>query len=172
MTSWADRNTNAARLLAELRSRPVEPAPARSVYWRPAPDEYAVQLRDAVLEAEEFDDGESRFSAGFATGLRLAAGLYGMPEGVDPVTRKRMADEYAGGWFGSSWDAPVCDPETFRPTPVGEQCAACPHQIEDGDAGMIIPHTYAPGAWRLTATHLACFRRGLGQVIGRLEAGQ
>lgn len=54
------------------------------------PADFADQLRAAILEAEAHAQvngtREARF---YAMGLRVAAGLYGMVEGVDPDTRAR-----------------------------------------------------------------------------------
>lgn len=73
-------------------------------------------------------------------------------------------DGYPGGWFGESWGAAVCDPATHKPTPADMICVNgdCLRPIQPGDQGLLIPHIYAPGQWRLTAEHLDCFRRGLG----------
>lgn len=73
-------------------------------------------------------------------------------------------DDYPGGWFGASWGAPVCDPDTHRPTPADEICAnpECLRPIQPDDSGLVIPHVYAPGKWRLTYEHIGCFRRKLG----------
>lgn len=72
-----------------------EPVPFRPGWGRPAPDEYERVLREAVLEAEADDaDGSEHggeygagLRRGYAMGLRVAAGLYGMPEGQDPANR-------------------------------------------------------------------------------------
>lgn len=59
------------------------------------PTDYACQLRDAVLEAEQNADSKEGGSIwksraeNYAMGLRTAAGLYGLREGMDPVTRRR-----------------------------------------------------------------------------------
>lgn len=62
---------------------------------RTAPDDYAGQLRDAILLAEA---QIARFSEGgiwehraerYAAGLRAAGQLYGLREGADPVRRNR-----------------------------------------------------------------------------------
>lgn len=39
-------------------------------------------------------------------------------------------------WFGKSWGAPACDPETHVPTPVGEKCLRCQEPILDGHQGL------------------------------------
>lgn len=54
------------------------------------PRDYADQLRDAVLEAEQWErEDPTEAHTFYAIGLRVAAGLYGLPEGLDPVTRHR-----------------------------------------------------------------------------------
>lgn len=71
-----------------------------------------------------------------------------------------MSEGYPGGWFGESWGAPVCDPATHKPTPVGQACEECTKEITGDDSGMLIP--YVTGAQRyptvtLTAYHLFCW---------------
>lgn len=41
-------------------------------------------------------------------------------------------------WFGESWGAPVCDPETHVETPAGKRCLGCPDEIEEGQAGVVV----------------------------------
>jgi hypothetical protein len=74
-----------------------------------------------------------------------------------------QADDYPGGWFGESWGAPVCEEARRRETPIGEPCFDCGVPIIEDDQGMLIPHIFAEGQWRLTATHRTCFLR---QIIG------
>lgn len=72
------------------------------------------------------------------------------------------------GWFGESWGAPACDPETFVPTPVGWRCighahmhnALRPERIEDGDQGVTMP---GPGG--LVAYHLDCWLHEVGADV-------
>jgi hypothetical protein len=45
-------------------------------------------------------------------------------------------------FFGQRWDAPVVDDAEWRPTPVGEPCSLCDHEIEAGDQGFIRPYVY------------------------------
>lgn len=66
-------------------------------------------------------------------------------------------DRYPGGWFGESWDAPVCDPARHMPTPVGDRCVECSDLIEEDDQGMIIPFWDGTAPVMLTSTHLTCF---------------
>lgn len=75
--------------------------------------------------------------------------------------------EYPGGWFGASWGAPVCEDISHKPTPVGEECLyLCGTPIGDGDQGLVMPHFYEQGRFRLAATHLRCFRRHIGPGRG------
>lgn len=41
-------------------------------------------------------------------------------------------------WFGESWGARVCRPETHVDAPVGEPCGACAVPIETGDRGVVL----------------------------------
>lgn len=68
--------------------------------------------------------------------------------------------DYPGGWFGKSWGAPVCDPETHLPTPVGDLCVRCAGEITDDDQGMIVPFAGMQPAV-LSAHHLDCFLVGI-----------
>lgn len=43
-------------------------------------------------------------------------------------------------WFGKSWEAAVCDVETWHPTPIGELCSYCGMVVTEHDAGVILPH--------------------------------
>lgn len=70
-------------------------------------------------------------------------------------------DDYPGGWFGESWGAPVCEESRHRATPVGEACLDCGTEITEFDQGLVMPHVYAERQWRLVATHLGCFLRGI-----------
>lgn len=70
-------------------------------------------------------------------------------------------------WFGEAWPspenpAPVCDPLSHMPTPVGQDCTVCHQPIQDGDRGVYIPLLgeiwTKPGApW-----HLNCFLDNVG----------
>lgn len=40
-------------------------------------------------------------------------------------------------WFGPSWGAPACRPETHRPTP-SDPCACCFKAFGPADSGLII----------------------------------
>lgn len=51
---------------------------------------YPAELRSVLADAEAEDhDRENTRARGYAMGVRVAAGLLGMPEGVDPETRRR-----------------------------------------------------------------------------------
>ncbi len=73
-------------------------------------------------------------------------------------------DDYPGGWFGTSWGAPICDDGNHLPTPVGEPCTDCKVPIFDGDQGLSVPFIFRRGdglhAWKLTHIHIDCFRAG------------
>ena len=70
-------------------------------------------------------------------------------------------DNYPGGWFGESWDAPVNEESRHLPTPVGDRCVGCAGDIIETDRGMLVPFAdvrpAALGAW-----HLDCFLRSFG----------
>ena len=74
-----------------------------------------------------------------------------------------MNDEYPGGWFGQSWDAPVNEEGRHLPTPVGDTCASCLEPIQDTDRGMLIPVvTFERGVSALLeAWHLECYLRNM-----------
>lgn len=52
--------------------------------------DYADQLRAAIEEAEAEAQDQTVERRFYALGLRVAAGLFGLPEGVDPDTRRRQ----------------------------------------------------------------------------------
>jgi hypothetical protein len=70
--------------------------------------------------------------------------------------------EYPGGWFGASWDAPVCEESRHKPTPVGVLCIDCDEPIKKTDQGMLIPlaHERERG-WELKAWHKECFLKNI-----------
>lgn len=43
-------------------------------------------------------------------------------------------------WFGTYWGAPVCYAEEKVETPVGVRCAYCKQEVEEGDAGYVLPY--------------------------------
>lgn len=58
---------------------------------QPPPADYADQLREAVLEAEDHAKSNPIEAVRFyAMGLRMAAGLYGLTVGTDPDTRQKL----------------------------------------------------------------------------------
>jgi hypothetical protein len=73
-------------------------------------------------------------------------------------------------WFGTSWGAPVCVPDTHVQTPVGQPCGFCEAKIKEEDRGLIIPD------WELKKPityHLSCFMSAIGiQVVHVLESGR
>lgn len=70
-------------------------------------------------------------------------------------------------WFGSSWNAPICDPEFETDVPVGTKCMECEKVIKETDRGVVTscsPSIW--GHWELEAEgrnryvcsyHLSCF---------------
>lgn len=67
--------------------------------------------------------------------------------------------DYPGGWFGTSWGAPVCDPVRHLSTPVGEECLFCEKVITADDSGLTIPGV---GATILRSMHIECFLDTIG----------
>lgn len=61
-------------------------------------------------------------------------------------------------WFGESWDAPVCDPDTRAATPVGQPCVDCEREIAAGDQGFLMAYSHG-GATTQIAYHRVCFLR-------------
>ena len=70
-------------------------------------------------------------------------------------------EPYAGGWFGESWGAPVCEEDRHLGTPVGERCIDCLVEFVDTDQGLSVPFVYEVGSMTLTHHHHACWMRGL-----------
>ena len=64
-------------------------------------------------------------------------------------------------WFGESWGAPVCDPETQVPIPAGELCYACQFQILPATRGVVVPVWLSVG-WVVGRYHLSCWLRIVG----------
>lgn len=60
-------------------------------------------------------------------------------------------------WFGESWGAPICDPETHGKTPVGKPCLYCGTPIEPEDNGVMMAVVHANGSATLEAAHRLCF---------------
>lgn len=81
-----------------------------------------------------------------------------------------MSDDYAGGWFGQSWGAPVCDPARYLDVPDGSACIDCLDPILRSDAGLAVPFVYEVGSVTLTYHHIACWLRGLEPLRSRLAA--
>ncbi len=72
-------------------------------------------------------------------------------------------------WFGESWGAPVCDPDTHVDTPVGAECGWCEESVADDDSGVSLP--YATKPMQVINYHLNCWLR---QIFGSLghQAGE
>jgi len=73
-------------------------------------------------------------------------------------------------WFGESWGAPVCEPQTHIETPVGMPCAGHEHlhpdsrvgRIVEGSQGITIPYLDGKGGITTIAFHLACWLHEVG----------
>jgi hypothetical protein len=61
------------------------------------------------------------------------------------------------GWFGKSWGAPCCDPETHVLTPVGSICWRCDERIAKDDQGVTMPFVPAEGSVDFLHAHLDCY---------------
>jgi hypothetical protein len=72
-------------------------------------------------------------------------------------------------WFGKSWGAPVCEPETVSETPVGTPCGGCESLIKAGDYGVILPFAGAATDPSELSYHHGCFMRMLGLKDTTLE---
>jgi hypothetical protein len=71
-------------------------------------------------------------------------------------------------WFGESWGAPICDPRTHVPTPVGAVCSGHDHlhedrpaTIEPGARGVTIPYLGGSAGERVVY-HLTCWLHEVG----------
>lgn len=71
------------------------------------------------------------------------------------------------GWFGKSWGAPVCEPATHAPTPVGEPCLWCDEPIVADDDGVLIVHLADNGP-SLRPQHIECFERSITGGVNHL----
>lgn len=80
-----------------------------------------------------------------------------------------VEDDWPGGWFGESWEAPVCEVSRHRPTPIGASCMYCDDAITEDDQGLLIPGSKAgPNdsvIFVLEATHLGCFLYQIGASV-------
>lgn len=72
-------------------------------------------------------------------------------------------------WFGESWHAPVCRPEAFAPTPIGETCCRCWKPIRFGERGLLVPHL-EPTGFVERPWHLPCWLDELGLRRESIEA--
>lgn len=66
-------------------------------------------------------------------------------------------------WFGTSWGAPVCEPETHVPTPVGKTCFRCGEPIANRDDGIIMPYVNEHGEVSMEPWHYECNMR---EILG------
>lgn len=60
-------------------------------------------------------------------------------------------------WFGSSWGAPICEPEEHVETPTGAACLYCEWPITPEDNGVVMPLGHADHSVTLEAAHRLCF---------------
>jgi hypothetical protein len=67
-------------------------------------------------------------------------------------------------WFGKSWGAPVCTPESEAPRPSAP-CAHCGGAIGEHDSGVILPFAGGPGDPPELPYHRLCLLDALG--LGR-----
>lgn len=67
-------------------------------------------------------------------------------------------------WFGTSWLAPLCAPESRIDVPVGQPCFWCAELFVPGDRGVTIPHIDQTIAHM--PSHLECHYR---QIVGGLN---
>lgn len=66
-------------------------------------------------------------------------------------------------WFGQSWGAPVCKPETHSETPTEEDCTQCEQPILATDSGVTLPFSGGPDDTRTELSyHHQCYMRSLG----------
>lgn len=88
-----------------------------------------------------------------------------MNHGVGPPSNDVEEDNYAGGWFGESWGAPICEEEEHhRETPTGQLCMDCAMVIVEGDQGLLIPGGKLLDeviVYTIDPIHIECFRREL-----------
>jgi hypothetical protein len=66
-------------------------------------------------------------------------------------------------WFGESWGAPVCDPDTHIDTPTGT-CDWCSERIATDDAGVSLPY-----AMQVIHYHLNCWLRQVFGSVGHQD---
>lgn len=74
-------------------------------------------------------------------------------------------------WFGEPWPsddmrAAVCEDDGERvPLPDGQTCPMCEKLVEQGDQGVVIPHTFPSGILMVTEIryiHLGCLLMAVG----------
>lgn len=64
-------------------------------------------------------------------------------------------------WFGSSWGAPVCTPETHAERPDAP-CMRCDQPFDDTSQGIILPGADTEGRPYVAPFHVECFIDALG----------
>lgn len=74
-------------------------------------------------------------------------------------------------WFGRTWGASVCDPDTHIETPAGQECAGCGGAVVEGHQGITLPYarpTEADMQPTRIAYHLDCWLQAIGAPTGLL----
>src|SRR4051812_10816039 len=60
-------------------------------------------------------------------------------------------------YFGEPWDVPALEGAKQMPTPVGEKCLWCSHEVQEGERGYIRPSWLDnPGRIELLPAHRGC----------------
>lgn len=82
--------------------------------------------------------------------------------------------EHRERWFGTSWGAPVCDPEDRCEVPVGKFCGRCGEVIRKTDQGIDTHLVSASDGTSRIAYHLDCFLKKVLPCEGceRCKPGQ
>lgn len=73
-------------------------------------------------------------------------------------------------WFGASWNAPLCTPETHDERPE-LPCVRCDRSFDVTDRGVILPGVGENGQLHEAPFHLACFLAALG-IVSALESAR
>lgn len=67
----------------------------------------------------------------------------------------------SNGWFGETWNAPMCDPTMHVETPVGSLCLQCEEEIGERDRGVTMPYLGLGANVHQAAVHLECHLRSI-----------
>lgn len=71
-------------------------------------------------------------------------------------------------WFGQRYDAPAWKYMTQTATPVGMRCSHCTERVDEGDAGVVMPHWHEVGTV-YEPVHVECFLRSMHGSVAHLE---